>query len=269
MTGPLRKIAEGREAEIYEWEDDRVLRLLRNPDAQTQIAWELRAMQAARAAGVSVPAAYGAATHDGRPGLIMDRVHGLDLLTIVGKQPWRIWWVGRVTGTLQAALHEVVAPAELPSIKDAYRRRMAGSPLVPEDVRRMAGEVLDGLPDGDRLCHGDFHPGNVITTEREPAIIDWTNVTRGDPMADYARTLLMMRTGSVPPGSPLVIRIGAHGLRGLMEGSYAGAYRRARPVDAELAQRWETVVAANRLADDIPEERGTLLKLLARRMKER
>lgn len=264
----LVKIAEGREAEIFEWQDGHVLRLLRNPNAGTQAEWELRAMQAARTAGVSVPATYGVTTHDGRPGLIMDRVRGLDLLTIVGKQPWRVWWAARVTGALQAQLHEVVAPADLPSTKDMYRRRMAGSPLVPVDVRSIAERLLDDLPDGDRLCHGDLHPGNVIHTEGEPAIIDWTNVTRGDPTADYARTLLMMRTGSVPPGSPLVIRVGAHGLRGLMVGGYAGAYRRGRPVDAELAQRWETVVAANRLADDIPEERETLLKLLAERMKE-
>jgi hypothetical protein len=79
----------------------------------------------------------------------------------------------------------------------------------------------------------------------------------------------MMRLGSVPPGSPLVIRIGAHGLRGLLIGSYLGAYRRIRPIDMDLARRWETAVVANRLADNIPEERPALLKLLARRAKER
>jgi aminoglycoside phosphotransferase (APT) family kinase protein len=199
----------------------------------------------------------------------MDRVRGLDLLTIVSKQPWRVWWAARVTGSLQAAMHEVVAPQELPSTKETYRGRMTRSALVPDAIHAFAEEVLESLPDGDRLCHGDLHPGNVIDTEGEAAIIDWTNVTRGDPMADYARTLLMMRMGSVPPGSPLVIRIGAHGLRGLMVGSYVGAYRRARPVDAELVYRWETVVAANRLADDIPEEREPLLRLLAKRMDER
>ena len=38
---PLRKIAEGREAEIFAWEDGTVLRLLRNPDGQRQLEWEV------------------------------------------------------------------------------------------------------------------------------------------------------------------------------------------------------------------------------------
>ena len=258
----LRKLAEGREAEIYAWEDGAVLRLMRNPNAQQQVEWEVRAMQATHDAGVSVPAVHGTTTFDGRPGLIMDRIEGVDMLTLVGRQPWKVWWVGRASGRLHAALHEVVAPADLPALKDMFRRRLEGSPLVPEHVRDMALRALEDLPDGDRICHGDFHPGNVMRTNGEPAIIDWTNVSRGDPAADYARTLLMLRMGDVPPGSPIVIRAGAHGLRGLLIGSYAGAYRRARPIDMELVGRWETAVAANRLADNIPEERAKLLALL-------
>ncbi|WP_308495210.1 hypothetical protein [Micromonospora purpureochromogenes] len=33
--------------------------------------------------------------------------------------------------------------------------------------------MLDGLPDGDRLCHDDFHPGNVLLAVDWTAVIDW------------------------------------------------------------------------------------------------
>ena len=32
---------------------------------------------------------------------------------------------------------------------------------------------LDTLPDGQRFCHGDYHPGNVILTKAGPIVIDW------------------------------------------------------------------------------------------------
>ncbi|MEX1254874.1 MAG: phosphotransferase [Dehalococcoidia bacterium] len=263
----LRKIAAGREAEIYAWEGGAVLRLLRNPQAEAQIEWERPAMAAARAAGVSVPAVLGVTTVQGRPGLIMERVEGVDFLTVIGKRPLEIFRLAPLAGELHAATHGVVAPDNLPSLKGVLRRRIAQSGLVPEGVGQFALSILEALPEGDRLCHGDFHPGNVIGTER-PVIIDWTNVTRGDPDGDVARTNLMSRMGSLPPGTPLTLRIGALFGRGIMRVLFLRAYRRSRPVEMAAVDRWEVPVAAARLADNIPEERGALLKLLERRMAE-
>jgi aminoglycoside phosphotransferase (APT) family kinase protein len=264
-AGPqLRKIAEGREAEIYAWRDGTVLRLLRHPDAREQLEREARAMEAARAAGVRVPAAGEITLVDGRPGLVMERVDGIDLLTLVGRRPWMVWWTGSVSGRYHAGLHEVVAPPELPPLRERFRRRIASSPLVPGEIAGRALAELDGLPDGDRICHGDFHPGNLIRADGELVLIDWTAVARGDPTADYVRTDMMLRLGSVPPGSPLLIRFGARFARGLMRQAYARAYRRLRPVDRALAARWLTVVAANRLVENIEPERPRLLRLLER-----
>ena len=45
-----------------------------------------------------------------------------------------------------------------------------------------------------RLCHGDLHPGNVILGRDGPVLIDWFDVSRGDPVADVARTALLVST---------------------------------------------------------------------------
>ncbi|MDP3767224.1 MAG: phosphotransferase, partial [Dehalococcoidia bacterium] len=102
---PRKKIAEGREAEIFAREDGTVLRLMRSADARESVEWQARALEAARAAGVSVPAVHGTTTVDGRPGLIMERVDGPDMLTLLGKRPWWILHVGRVSGELHAGMH--------------------------------------------------------------------------------------------------------------------------------------------------------------------
>jgi aminoglycoside phosphotransferase (APT) family kinase protein len=262
----LEKIAQGREAEIFAYGDGKVLRLHKHVDAMPWLEREAAAMRAAGAAGVRVPAVFETTTVDGRPGLVMERIDGIDMLTIVGKQPWQVFAVGATTGRMHAALHEVVAPAVIPTTKQRMRDRIEHSPLVPHELKAPVFDVLDSLPDGDRLCHGDFHPGNLLRTDGDAVIIDWPNVTSGDPTADYVRTDLMMRMGSIPPGAPLVIRYGAYFARGLMRGSYTRAYRRVRPIDNTLADRWFVPVMATRLCDEIPEERETLLRELRERL---
>lgn len=261
----LQKIAEGREAEIFGWQDGAVLRLLRNPQAQRQVEWEAQAMAAARASGVRVPAVLGTVTVEGRPGLIMERVDGPDMLTLLARRPWSVLAVGRASGELQARLHETPAPEGIPDLKATFLNRIPSSDRVPPQLAEFALAELDRLPDGDRICHGDFHPGNLLQTDGEPLLIDWTSVMRGDPAADYCRTDLMIRLGDPPPGTPPQIRVLAAFARGILLTLHRRAYRRVRPLDTDLVRRWEVPVAANRLVDNIEAERPKLLRLLEER----
>jgi aminoglycoside phosphotransferase (APT) family kinase protein len=263
---PLEKIAEGREAEIFAYGDGKVVRLMRNNNAMPWLEREAAAMRAAAGAGVRVPAVYETTVVDGRPGLIMERIDGIDMLTLVGRQPWQVFAVGATSGRMHAALHEVIAPKVIPSLKERVRDGIEHSPLVPHEMKAPVFDVLESLPDGDRLCHGDFHPGNILRPDGEPVLIDWPNVVAGEPTADYVRTDLMMRMGSIPPGASLVIRYGAFFARGLMRQAYARAYRRARAIDRALAARWVIPAMAGRLTEDIPEERDKLLRELETRL---
>src|SRR2546426_971994 len=52
---------------------------------------------------------------------------------------------------------------------------------------RMLRDVLaliDRLPPGDNLCHGDLTPGNVIMTADGPKLVDWVSAMRGPAVLD-------------------------------------------------------------------------------------
>jgi Ser/Thr protein kinase RdoA (MazF antagonist) len=257
-TSDLELLGAGREAEIFAWEDGRVLRLARDPSADAMIEREVSALAAAQQAGAHVPRVYERVTVDGRPGVVLDRIDGLDLLGSLAGRPWTVRAVGKTLGVEHAGLHRVAAPAGLPDLHDELRHRL-GSPLVPAGVRQRALARLEALPAGDRLLHGDFHPANLLRSTSGYVVIDWTNGMSGDPAADVARTILLTGGGKLADGTALVVRVIAPAARRSLLASYLGAYAREAALDRGLVDRWLPVWAAARLAEDIEAEREFLL----------
>jgi aminoglycoside phosphotransferase (APT) family kinase protein len=198
--------------------------------------------------------------------MVVERIHGRDLLAEIAAKPWRVWSIGKACGTLHARLNGVAAGTELPELRARLGEQIRGSDQVPDAYAEFALRELGELPEGDRLCHGDFHPGNVLRAADGLVVIDWPNATRGDYHSDFARTTLMMRLGDPPPGAPWLIRFGAKFVRRLLGSSYASGYRKSLAVDPALHMRWEFVRAIHRLQDGIESEREKLLRLIEERL---
>ena len=260
----LRLIGQGREAEIFEWRDGRVLKLLRAPGPKTGLALEIAALNVARLAGVSVPQAYEEVVIDGRTGLVMERLEGSDLLTIIGQRPWLVFHSGRVTGEIHARINAARAPASLPAVSDVVNRGLARLALSEPTLAQWVGRILAHLPEGDALCHGDFHPGQLMFAGDRYAAFDWSGAKRGDPLFDYARTRVLLSLGEPPPGTPHTLTLLAKIGRRVLISSYVRSYERntAKPLDRARVRRWEIVNLAVRLVDDVPGERPRLLRRL-------
>ena len=254
----LTRLGAGREAEVFAWYAGRALRLARDPSRGARLRREALALECAGRAGVPVPRVHDEVVVEGRPGLVVDRVDGRDLLSVVERRPWRFHAVGRTCGALHARMHALEGPDELPLLADELRARLQTDP-VPGDVRDAALRELERLPAGDRLCHGDFHPANVLAARDGPVVIDWTLAARGDPTADVARTRLLLLDSAVPEDASAILRSLAHVGRRLLFAAYLRGYRSVRAPDHELVRRWVWVCAAARLAEGIDAEHDALL----------
>jgi aminoglycoside phosphotransferase (APT) family kinase protein len=92
-------------------------------------------------------------------------------------------------------------------------------------MRERVLSLLRVLPDGDRLCHLDFHPPNVITDGTKLTVIDWPGACRGDPLVDVAATVVILRGGKTTPGTALITRLFTPIGRKLLLGGYLRGYR--------------------------------------------
>jgi aminoglycoside phosphotransferase (APT) family kinase protein len=263
-AGDPLKLAEGRDAEIFSWDERSVLRLYRDHGAAALADCEMAALDAVRTALPCVPAPLGRVEWQGRPGIVLERLDGQSMLAEIASRPWRVLELAMLSGRVHAEVHALRGPSELPDLRDELRRRIAGEASIPLGLSRAALDELDRLPEGDALCHGDFHPDNVLLCASGPAVIDWPNATRGDACGDFARTVLMLRVGAPAPGAPRLIRWAQWTGRGPFMRAYVRGYRETRRHDDALVRRWQLVRAVDRLADGIAEERQRLLRAAER-----
>lgn len=260
----LERLAEGREAEVFVRSDGLVVKLMREPSHAPRVEREAAALRAIAGAGLDAPQVHELVTIDGRPGLVVDRLPGVSLLDRLGANPLLLDRVARAMAEVHAAMHAVTAPPELPDLKDILRERIETAEPLPAELRPQVLALLASLPDGDRLCHGDLHPGNMLGTTAAPVVIDWGDASRGDPLGDMVRTAVLMRVGEPPPGAPRAIRVLAPVGGSLLSARYVKHYRKLREVDMVDFARWRAVRCAARLAEPIPEEHPRLLKILRR-----
>lgn len=253
-------IGEGRPAEVFAWGDAQVLKLYRAGWSADEVNREARLIQMAHAAGLPVPDVAEVMEVDGRTGIICEWIEGLSMQKTIEASPMAGARLAPQLAELHARVHALRA-LDLPSQRQRLESQIRMAEVLPEPARRRALQTLAERPDGDALCHGDFHPDNILLTRRGPVIIDWFTATRGDPLADVANTRLLLRYG-VPQGKPLsrFMEWGRRGFRWL----YTRRYRQLRPgCGAEIAA-WELPVLAAKLNELTPAEQSVVLARIER-----
>jgi aminoglycoside phosphotransferase (APT) family kinase protein len=105
--------------------------------------------------------------------------------------------------------------------------------------------VLRDLPDGDAICHGDFHPANILLTRTGPVIIDWSTGSRGYPLGDVALTSVLFESANLPDDAPLHIRILFKFSRALLHMRYLNRYLELQPGTRREIDAWRPVMIAH------------------------
>ena len=81
----------------------------------------------------------------------------------------------------------------LNTLEDELNRGISASDL-DATARFDLHDRLKDMPRGNKVCHGDMNPSNIIIAENgTPYILDWSHATQGNPAADAARTWLYFR----------------------------------------------------------------------------
>ena len=250
----------GHTAEVYLWDERTVLKLFYKGYPLETIEREARIAQRVHDVGLPTPGVIGRIIEvNGRFGLAYERIKGVSMLETLASQPDSLLCYANLQAELQANLHSRTGIEGIPSQHGKLRATIQSVRTLTRDLRLAVLNLLDRLPKGNQICHGDFHPGNLLLTEDGPVIIDWMDATLGNPVADVARSSLLMSEGQLSEDDPISKQLAL--FRDQFHQAYLERYFQLRPVDRREFDQWRLVVAAARLSEGIREEQA-LLKLV-------
>lgn len=185
----------GNTATVYEWEEDKALKLFYEGYPKGAVEREFYNAKAINNMDFAKPKAYEIISYENRIGIIYDRIKGESLLD----------WVIKTGDVKQCALymaklHKTIlgkSISNVPNYKEFLKYHIEHGSISSEK-KEEALQILDKLQDGNILCHGDFHPGNIILYDEQTMIIDFMNVCCGTFLYDVARTVFLMQYTPVP-----------------------------------------------------------------------
>ncbi len=257
-----KPIAYGRTAEVYAWDDGRILKLFYDWVSESGVRQEASITRAVHATGLPVPAVGEVLQFGSRFGIVFERVDGPSALTVFSERPWSIVKIAGIMARLHDRMHAVRLPEDtvLPSLHERLARRIRATPKLRDELKAGLLARLAALPVGRSLCHGDFHPDNILLTSAGPVIIDWIDASSGNPLADVARTRLLLLNGAPLPEMPnrWVLSVG----RVVAYTLYERRYARLRPFERRNLDAWMPVIAGARLAEEIPAETEWLVSFV-------
>lgn len=265
MTQTWSKIGDGGTAEIYLNESGQVVKLFREWFSESGVASEYGKSVWAYEAGLPAAKPLGMEFHGGRHAILLERIEGESLLERLYREPETAEEAARTFAAYQVRLNERSAEELRDNQRERLVNRIGGAEMLREEEKAYILAELNKLPEGDRLCHGDYHPGNIMETPEGWRVIDWIDATCGHPLYDPARTLLLLGFGTEEGGARGVMEQAAETFRR----AYLDEYARRSGYSAEEIERWMLPLAAARLVEPIPEtEKEKLLGWIRGRLAE-
>ncbi|WP_426449421.1 phosphotransferase family protein [Paenibacillus sp. S-38] len=255
------KIGEGRTADVYRWMEDRVIKLYK-PSMEEWAEKEAETARLVASAGLPVPQVYGLQETAGRLGVVYERVEGAPLTRRLFEGASSPEAAGRQLAGLHARIHAGEGRGLRP-FDEVLRERIGHAPALAPEAKEELLRRLDRLSAGEeRLCHGDFHPDNVLLASNGPVVIDWMTAVRGAPETDAARTWLLLEHGGMPPGLPSALQEQLTRVRSRLSRCYLDEYCSLTGRSRENIETWVPLVAAARLVELEEGEKRSLLQLI-------
>ncbi len=234
-------IGKGAQADVYH-DGAYAYKLFHRPESKAEAFFEAAITAQVAATGLPVAQVYGVFTHKSLPVIQMDYVEGTDMNRVLAAHPGQTERYLDELVSLQRTIHSK-RPYLPTSVKAALAAKIGTAPgLCQCDVRRLR-ERLAALPEGDCLCHGDFHGGNVLYHQGRYTVIDWVDAAIGCPQADACRSYMIYA---------LYAKTVAE--------QYLAAYCRQAQCSPQAVVAWLPVVAGARLCSAAPQERIQLMQ---------
>lgn len=245
-----RLIGKGASADVYAIEGGKVIKLFKNGTKKQTVerefdrSWQLNGM------GIPMPNVYELIEYEGRYGIIYEYIDGVTMTEMLTSKPWTV----KKAAVRMAELHHSIQKSydgDLPEVKTNLKRRISNVDLLCEDSKRKLNHYIDQLPDGNTICHGDFHFNNILIRKDQGIVIDWMDAVKGNPLFDVARVWVLTRYADIPQDTNFIIKQIGNRLNKILSEAYLAHYIQLTGYSMSQIEEWKLPAAAARLSEGI------------------
>lgn len=271
-----RKIGEGGTSEVFEWGNDKVIKIAKTNTDVSALQREYTNNLTVWKMGLPVPKPFEVTQFKQRPGIIFERVHGESIKERLFKIIMRKsnihnseidWTDVRVTARLLSELHQL-SNDQLRPQRDFLKRQIQSVDYLSEDEKEDVIRLLDRLPTKSKICHGDPNPNNILISNGEPVFIDWNDATIGNPESDVAEYILVIKFTILPSETPQTIVNAFDSIRQTIIQVFMDEYTLLTGITYEEIEPWMIPIAARKLTADAicKEEKQLLVKEIRKKL---
>ncbi|WP_439876191.1 aminoglycoside phosphotransferase family protein [Bacillus mycoides] len=227
-------IAKGNTAEIYLY-DTNVVKLFKEYLPVTESINEVKKQKYAYSCGLPVPNVFEVTKIQNRQAIIMEYVKGDSIGDLLLNNLNEAEHYINICVNEQIKIHSIcVNTDEIESMRERLERQIKSVHKLDEKQKENILNNLHSIKFEPRLCHGDFHPFNLIMSNNNVKIIDWVDASSGDIRADVFRTYLLYSQSSVE-----------------LAEMYLHIYCRNTGLSRDEIFQWASIIIAARISENV------------------
>lgn len=236
-------ISKGQKASVYR-NGDNAIKVFNKETNKTDVLNEALNTTRVEETGLAIPCISEVGIEEGQWSITMNYIEGKTLSQLIKENPEKKEEYINQMVDLQLEIHSKRAPL-LNKLKDKLIRQINSLEMLDNIKKYDLLTRLDGMPKHVKVCHGDFHPNNIIVSNDKMYVIDWVHATQGNASADTARTYLLFALEDQK-----------------LADYYLDVFCKKSKTEKCYVQTWLPIVAAAQLSKDKPEEKELLMKWL-------
>ena len=200
-------IGQGGNGTVYRLDDDKIVKVYRPNVGLETIEREREFAKTALINGVPCVIAYDVVKCGDSYGIVFEMLRSDTLGHAIKNNPEKLDDYVEKYVALAKELHSTKMKAgTFTNIKTVLHERVPNLAkwCTPEEMQ-LLDSLIDEMPDGESIIHGDLHPGNIMIQDGELVLIDMPEVTMGAKIWDLAGIYRDMI--SAPQRSPEAIEL--------------------------------------------------------------
>ena len=188
-------IGSGGHGKVYKLDDETIIKIYHDNSSLSIIEQEREYAKNAFVNGVPSAIAYDVVETEEGYGVVFEMAGATTVSKYIMEHPEKLQECAVKLGTLLKTLNSTEADPKLyGDIKQIYlERAKIAEKYFTEEENAQIVKLINAIPDGNGMIHGDFHTNNVmVQSDGELVLIDMADISRGNAIYDIGGTFLTM-----------------------------------------------------------------------------